>query len=139
MEAPFHLQSASLPFPVNFKAKCSLSEICRQHVLLQGWKTPTYKMEHTMEQRVNGNVCVKLQKYPSETLQILKSVYGESRTIKKPWISKSKIKTMLIFFFNIWGIIHFEFALEGSTVNQTFYVEVLERLTDTVRNKRGEL
>jgi hypothetical protein len=78
MEAPFHLQSASLPFPVSFKAKCSSSEICRQHVVLQAWKTPTYKMEHMMEQRVNWNVCVKLQKPPSETLQLLKTVYGES-------------------------------------------------------------
>jgi hypothetical protein len=48
-EAPFHLQSASLPFPASFKAKFSSSEICRQHVRLQAWKTPTYKMEHMME------------------------------------------------------------------------------------------
>jgi hypothetical protein len=74
MEALFHLQSASLAFSGSFKAKFSLSEICRQHVILQGWKTPTYKMEHMMDQRVNGNVCVKLQKSPSETLQMLKTV-----------------------------------------------------------------
>jgi hypothetical protein len=43
---------------------------------------------------------------------------------------------MLICFFNIRGIIHFEFVLEGTTVNQTFYVEVLKRLLDAVRRER---
>jgi histone-lysine N-methyltransferase SETMAR len=58
---------------------------------------------------------------------------------KKARMSKSKIKTMLICFFNIMGIIHFKFVLEGTNVNQTFYVEVLERLIDAMRCKRGEL
>jgi hypothetical protein len=54
-------------------------------------------------------------------------------------MSKSMIKTMLICFFNIRGIIHFEFIPKGTTVNQTFCVEVLKRLIDAVRGKRGEL
>jgi hypothetical protein len=58
---------------------------------------------------------------------------------KNPWISKSKIKTMLICFFDIRGNIQFESIPEGATVNQTFYVEVLNRLADAVRCKRGEL
>jgi histone-lysine N-methyltransferase SETMAR len=52
---------------------------------------------------------------------------------------KSKIKTMLICFFDIKGIIHIESVPEGTTVNQTFYVEMLKRLIDAVRRKRGEL
>jgi hypothetical protein len=43
-------------------------------------------------------------------------------------MSKSKIKTMLVFLFNIRGIIHFEFVPEGASVNQTFYMEVLKGL-----------
>jgi histone-lysine N-methyltransferase SETMAR len=58
---------------------------------------------------------------------------------KKPQMSKSKIKTMLICFFDIRSIIHFEFAPEGTTVNQIFCVEVLKRVTDAVRRKRGDL
>jgi hypothetical protein len=46
---------------------------------------------------------------------------------------------MLNSFLDIRGIIHFEFIPEGNTVNQTFYVEVLKRLTDAMRRKRGEL
>jgi hypothetical protein len=58
---------------------------------------------------------------------------------KKPWMSKSKFKTMLTCFFDIWGIIHFEFVPKGTTANETFYVEVLKRLIDFMRHKRGEL
>jgi hypothetical protein len=58
---------------------------------------------------------------------------------KKPQMSKSKIKATLIYFFDIRGIIHFEFVPKGTTVNQTFYVEVLKRLTDTTKRKRGEM
>jgi hypothetical protein len=35
-------------------------------------------MEHIMAQRVNVNFCAKLQESPSETLEMLKTVYGES-------------------------------------------------------------
>jgi hypothetical protein len=35
-------------------------------------------MEGTMEPRANVKCCVKLHKSPSETLELLKTVYGES-------------------------------------------------------------
>jgi hypothetical protein len=95
-------------------------------------------MECTVEQKVNVNFCVKLQKSPSETSEMLKAV-TVNPLAKKPWMSKSKIKTMLIYFFNIRGSIHFESVPEGTTVNQTFYVEVLKRFIDVMRCKGGEL
>jgi hypothetical protein len=58
---------------------------------------------------------------------------------KKPQMSKSNNKTMLISFFNIRGTVHFEFVPEGTNVNQIFYVEVLKRLIDATRRKCGEL
>lgn len=36
------------------------------------------KMESTMEQTVNVKFCVKLQKSPSEMLEMLKTIYNES-------------------------------------------------------------
>jgi hypothetical protein len=36
-------------------------------------------------------------------------------------------------------IIDFEFVPEGNTVNQTIYVEVMKRLVDGMRYKRGDL
>jgi hypothetical protein len=50
-----------------------------------------------------------------------------------------KIKTILICFFDISGIIHFKFVSEGAIVNKPFYVEVLKRPTDAMRRMLGEL
>jgi hypothetical protein len=54
-------------------------------------------------------------------------------------MSNSKIKKMLICSFDIRGIIYCESVSEGNADNQTFHVEVLKRLIDAVRRKRGEL
>ena len=53
--------------------------------------------------------------------------------------SKSRVKTMLLTFFDIRGIVHYEFVPTGQTVNQVYYLEVLERLREKVRRKRQEL
>ena len=50
----------------------------------------------------------------------------------KARMSKSKIKSMLICFFDSQGIVHKEFVPPGQTVNQTFYRRVLERLRKRV-------
>jgi transposase len=46
---------------------------------------------------------------------------------------------MLIVFFDIRGIVHHEFVLEGQTVNAEFYCNVLRRLRKDIRRKRPEL
>ena len=46
---------------------------------------------------------------------------------------------MLLTFLNIIGIVHYEFVPTGQTVNQVYYLEVLERLREKVRWKRPEL
>jgi hypothetical protein len=52
--------------------------------------------------------------------------------------SKSIIKTMLLTFFYIRTIVHYEFVPIGQTVNLVYYLEVLERLCEKVRRKRSE-
>jgi len=42
---------------------------------------------------------------------------------------------MLIAFFDIDGVVHHEFILPGQTVNGHFYVQVLQRLCNTVWRK----
>ena len=41
-----------------------------------------------------------------------------------------------IIFFDCEGVVHYEFAPRGQTINKEYYVEVLKRLRDAVRGKR---
>ncbi|UYV64519.1 SETMAR [Cordylochernes scorpioides] len=50
-----------------------------------------------------------------------------SPRLKKARMSKSCIKTMIIVFFDIRGIVHCEFVPQGQTVNSAIYLEVLRR------------
>jgi hypothetical protein len=54
-------------------------------------------------------------------------------------MSESQMKTMLITFFDIKGIVHFESIPQGQTVNQAYYVEILKPLREVVRSKGPEL
>ena len=52
---------------------------------------------------------------------------------KKARMSRSRVKTMIIVFFNSRGIVHKEFVHPGQTVNHAFYKGVLERLRKRVQ------
>ena len=54
-------------------------------------------------------------------------------------MSRSKIKVMLVVFFDWKGIVHHEFVPRGQMVNKQLYQEILARLRDAVRRKRPEL
>ena len=58
---------------------------------------------------------------------------------KKARLFKSKIKVMLIVFFDVHGIVHLEFLPQGQTINQNVYKDILRRLMRSVREKRTEL
>jgi hypothetical protein len=49
------------------------------------------------------------------------------------------MKTLLITFFNISGIVHLEFIPQGQTFSQAYYVQILKRLREAVRRTRPEL
>ena len=54
-------------------------------------------------------------------------------------MSKSKVKTMLICFFDSQGVVHKEFVPPGQTVNKQYYREVLERLRKRVHRVRPDI
>ena len=52
---------------------------------------------------------------------------------------KSNVKTMLTCFSDAKGIVRKEFVPPGQTVNQTFYLDVLRRVRNSVRRKRPDM
>ena len=71
---------------------------------------------------------------------VFQSVHAlASQRLMKARRLKSKVKVMLIVFFNIQGIVHFEFLPQGQTVNQTVYKEILRHFVRSVRDKRWSL
>ena len=62
-----------------------------------------------------------------------------STTKKSTPSSHSNIKSMLIIFLDIQGIVHKEFVPPGQPVNGKFYCEVLRQLRENVRRKRPEM
>jgi len=58
---------------------------------------------------------------------------------KKARMSRSKIKVMLVVFFDWKGIVQHEFVPRGQMVNKQLYKEFLARLRDAVRRKSPEL
>jgi hypothetical protein len=55
---------------------------------------------------------------------------------KKPKFQTSRIKTMLIIFFDSQGVVHQEFVPEGKKVNAEFYKGVMDRLLERIQRVR---
>jgi len=75
---------------------------------------------------------------PETKLQSLQWKSPASPRPKKARMQKSKLKTMLICFFDQEGIVHRGFVPPGMTVNADFYCDVLRRLRENVRCKRPQ-
>jgi transposase len=58
---------------------------------------------------------------------------------KKARQVRSIVKTMLMVFFDIQGLVHCEFVPAGQAVNQHYYKEVLLRLREKIRRQRSQL
>ena len=52
---------------------------------------------------------------------------------KKLRFQKSRVKTMLVIFFDWQGVIHKEFVPEGETINTLYYKGLMERLLNRIR------
>lgn len=90
----------------------------------------------------------EIQPLPSETqpseTQLAQSETQSPRSLhsnkpprpRKPRHVRNNIKSILIVFFDIQGIVHKEFIPAGQTVNGNFYCDVLKRLLESIQCKR---
>ncbi|UYV79351.1 hypothetical protein LAZ67_17002259, partial [Cordylochernes scorpioides] len=62
----------------------------------------------------------------------------EPRT-KKSRLCKSKNKVLLVTFFDIKGIVHYEYLEEGQTINKESYLNIMRRVRESIRLKRSEM
>jgi hypothetical protein len=76
---------------------------------------------------------------PESKRQILQLTQSTSPRTKKARMSKSQMMTMLITFFDIKGIVHFEFFPQDQAVNRAYHVGTLKRLYEAVRRKMPQL
>jgi len=58
---------------------------------------------------------------------------------QKNSVSPNQESKQCRFFFNIRGVVHYEFVPTGQSVNQVYYLEVLERMREKVRWEQPEL
>jgi len=87
---------------------------------------------------ITGNESIVYAYDPETKLQSLPWKSPGPPRPKKAHMQKSKLKTMLICFFDQEGIIHREFVPPGMMVNADFYCDVLRRLCENVRCKRPQ-
>jgi transposase len=83
-----------------------------------------------LQKKANGREAMK----NSSVSDWYKSSRKVVRTLN---MSKSQMKEMLKTFFDIKGIVHFEFITQS--VNRAYYLKLLKRLPEAVRRKRPEL
>jgi len=88
---------------------------------------------------ITGDETWVYQYDPETKQQSAQWTTANSLRPKKFHQSKSRVKTMLLTFFDTRGIVHYEFVPTGQTVNQVYYLEVLERLREKVRRKQPKL
>lgn len=94
---------------------------------------------HFFERVITGDECWVFEYDPETKRQSMEWHTATSPRPKKARMSKSKIKCMLICFFDRHGIVHKEFVPQGRTVNQHFYRKVLKKSLSSATKHQNEL
>ena len=105
---------------------------------LSGTEGNCDKRSHTPLERHHRRRKPRLCLRPRDKTAVFAMEESWVSKTQKSTYAKSKLKTMLICFFDQEGIVHREFVPPGMTVNADFYCEVLRRLHVNVRRKRPQ-
>lgn len=92
-----------------------------------------------LDRVITGDESWFFQYDPETKRQSSQWLSPNARHPKKARMSKSRVKTMIITFFDSCGIVHKEFVPSGQTVNQVYYRQVLERLRKRVNRVRPDI
>ena len=122
-----------IPRLLNDGQKENRVQVC-QDILKQLEITPDL-----LSRVVTGDELWIFEYDPLTKQQSLEWKSASSPRPKKARLFKSKIKVMLIVFFDVHGIVHLEFLPQGQTINQNVYKDILQHLMCSVREKRREL
>jgi len=94
--------------------------------------------ENLMGKIITGDETWVYEYDPKTKRQYSQWKSADSPRPKKACQVRSKVKVMLIVFFDMEGNVHYEYVPQGQTVNQQFYLQVLKRLRLAVSRKRSQ-
>ncbi|UYV80685.1 K02A2.6-like [Cordylochernes scorpioides] len=91
-----------------------------------------------MQKIITGDETLVYQYDPETKRQSSQWIERGEPKPKKARFTKSKVKTLLVTFFYINGLVHHEFIPFGRTIIQEVYLGIMRRLREAVRLKRPE-
>ncbi|UYV68001.1 hypothetical protein LAZ67_5002755 [Cordylochernes scorpioides] len=91
-----------------------------------------------MQKIITGNETWVYQYDPETKRQSSQWIERGEPKPKKARFTKYKVKSLLVTFFYINGLVHHEFIPFGRTINQEVYLRIMRRLREAVRLKRPE-
>jgi len=94
---------------------------------------------HILDEVITGGESWVFDYDPKAKRQSAEWHMKSSPRPKKARMSRSRVKTMIIVFFDSRGIVHKQFVPPGQTVNHAFYKGVLERLRKLIQRVRTDL
>jgi hypothetical protein len=92
------------------------------------WGCTAMTKDHTLCQSATEALAMIRHEFRHRYLMAC-LVQGRPKKVRQV---KSKVKSMLIIFFDIKGIVHKEFVLAGQTANSTYYHYILLQLCENV-------
>lgn len=90
-------------------------------------------LPRSLQLTIRGTIDTILKLSNNQTYGILQIHFAPKKLVR------SKIKTMLVCFFDVRRFVHSKFFPPGQAVIQAFYLKILKILHDSLRRKRSDL